>query len=159
MKVAKRKRSSQSEIKACYIQSFVAEKPRDDVLDAILYAVHVSDLDVSMICRESGYLWISQEKLDPAFLNKCCEYPFNDPFTHRPIDTFMGWSARSLKSGYGPVLGKVCLSVLVTSNGALSSLIIKSRWEARNEKDSHVCLLYTSPSPRDATLSRMPSSA
>ena len=25
--------------------------------------------------------------------------------------------------------------------------------------DSHRCLLYTSPSPRDATLSRMPSSA
>ena len=24
---------------------------------------------------------------------------------------------------------------------------------------SHICLLYTSPSPRDATLSRMPSSA
>ena len=30
-----------------------------------------------------------------------------------------------------------------------------------NEKvvDSETCLLYTSPSPRDATLSRMPSSA
>ena len=26
-------------------------------------------------------------------------------------------------------------------------------------KQSYVCLLYTSPSPRDATLSRMPSSA
>ena len=26
-------------------------------------------------------------------------------------------------------------------------------------RDAHVCLLYTSPSPRDATLSRMPSSA
>ena len=26
-------------------------------------------------------------------------------------------------------------------------------------KDSSACLLYTSPSPRDATLSRMPSSA
>ena len=26
-------------------------------------------------------------------------------------------------------------------------------------KDSYTCLLYTSPSPRDATLSRMPSSA
>ena len=25
--------------------------------------------------------------------------------------------------------------------------------------ESHTCLLYTSPSPRDATLSRMPSSA
>ena len=28
-----------------------------------------------------------------------------------------------------------------------------------DEADSWVCLLYTSPSPRDATLSRMPSSA
>ena len=27
------------------------------------------------------------------------------------------------------------------------------------EDDSDICLLYTSPSPRDATLSRMPSSA
>ena len=27
------------------------------------------------------------------------------------------------------------------------------------EEDLRVCLLYTSPSPRDATLSRMPSSA
>ena len=26
-------------------------------------------------------------------------------------------------------------------------------------EDSRICLLYTSPSPRDATLSRMPSSA
>ena len=26
-------------------------------------------------------------------------------------------------------------------------------------KSTHICLLYTSPSPRDATLSRMPSSA
>ena len=32
--------------------------------------------------------------------------------------------------------------------------------EALNEKDlANLCLLYTSPSPRDATLSRMPSSA
>ena len=28
-----------------------------------------------------------------------------------------------------------------------------------NETVNHICLLYTSPSPRDATLSRMPSSA
>ena len=28
-----------------------------------------------------------------------------------------------------------------------------------SEADSNICLLYTSPSPRDATLSRMPSSA
>ena len=28
-----------------------------------------------------------------------------------------------------------------------------------SEQDTYACLLYTSPSPRDATLSRMPSSA
>ena len=30
---------------------------------------------------------------------------------------------------------------------------------ALNRDEYHACLLYTSPSPRDATLSRMPSSA
>ena len=29
----------------------------------------------------------------------------------------------------------------------------------RKKNEVYVCLLYTSPSPRDATLSRMPSSA
>ena len=32
-------------------------------------------------------------------------------------------------------------------------------WSASGDHLPHVCLLYTSPSPRDATLSRMPSSA
>ena len=32
-------------------------------------------------------------------------------------------------------------------------------WEVRENQMSQCCLLYTSPSPRDATLSRMPSSA
>ena len=30
---------------------------------------------------------------------------------------------------------------------------------ARGEKSNYICLLYTSPSPRDGLLSRMPSSA
>ena len=34
-----------------------------------------------------------------------------------------------------------------------------NRWEEDFEMLSELCLLYTSPSPRDATLSRMPSSA
>ena len=31
--------------------------------------------------------------------------------------------------------------------------------ECKNQEKLNICLLYTSPSPRDATLSRMPSSA
>ena len=43
-------------------------------------------------------------------------------------------------------------------------VIGKHTFSVNNEKiiskaDFHICLLYTSPSPRDATLSRMPSSA
>ena len=37
---------------------------------------------------------------------------------------------------------------------------VKSLREGKlNIKEAYICLLYTSPSPRDATLSRMPSSA
>ena len=43
------------------------------------------------------------------------------------------------------------------SMGAGGEDLIMAR--AAREKFPHSCLLYTSPSPRDATLSRMPSSA
>ena len=36
---------------------------------------------------------------------------------------------------------------------------IEVKQDADSTSDSSSCLLYTSPSPRDATLSRMPSSA
>ena len=36
---------------------------------------------------------------------------------------------------------------------------LRKRVTAYTKYDRHTCLLYTSPSPRDATLSRMPSSA
>ena len=35
----------------------------------------------------------------------------------------------------------------------------EARLQQREETKAYICLLYTSPSPRDATLSRMPSSA
>ena len=39
------------------------------------------------------------------------------------------------------------------------SLLKSLFFDSKNEDEPCVCLLYTSPSPRDATLSRMPSSA
>ena len=41
----------------------------------------------------------------------------------------------------------------------LSSILSSQDCENRKEEEEYCCLLYTSPSPRDATLSRMPSSA
>ena len=53
-----------------------------------------------------------------------------------------------------------CLSGLVSLVFAVS---IEPYWQyetsARATVTVYICLLYTSPSPRDATLSRMPSSA
>ena len=36
---------------------------------------------------------------------------------------------------------------------------VPARGETSGRTEQYICLLYTSPSPRDATLSRMPSSA
>ena len=41
----------------------------------------------------------------------------------------------------------------------LTRIGVASRKERKLFQSCHICLLYTSPSPRDATLSRMPSSA
>ena len=51
------------------------------------------------------------------------------------------------------------LQILAVKNCSVSELI-QNHWKqyGRNYYSRH-CLLYTSPSPRDATLSRMPSSA
>ena len=45
------------------------------------------------------------------------------------------------------------------SNDAISHGTLVAGVIAANRDNSNDCLLYTSPSPRDATLSRMPSSA
>ena len=51
-----------------------------------------------------------------------------------------------------------CCGILAGKDGLISAL-----YRVRNSTPSPyryvICLLYTSPSPRDATLSRMPSSA
>ena len=52
------------------------------------------------------------------------------------------------------VLGVIAITALVTFFGGLAL----AGYAAINYK-YETCLLYTSPSPRDATLSRMPSSA
>ena len=49
---------------------------------------------------------------------------------------------------------------VVANSKALAEGLLKSDLKlVSGGTDNHLCLLYTSPSPRDATLSRMPSSA
>ena len=61
--------------------------------------------------------------------------------------------ARKGLTGENPSVG--CL--IVKDDKIIS--IGQTGYNGRPHAESNACLLYTSPSPRDATLSRMPSSA
>ena len=52
------------------------------------------------------------------------------------------------------------IKIGINGMGRIGRMVVRSIVESKNKnlKINH-CLLYTSPSPRDATLSRMPSSA
>ena len=56
------------------------------------------------------------------------------------------WDSGFISLGYSYFNLKYALDEITT--------LLRGQW-----KDGMICLLYTSPSPRDATLSRMPSSA
>ena len=72
------------------------------------------------------------------------------------LDVPSGAEARELVDTLGDSVGfyKVGLELFTGTDGFATV-----DWLSDNGKQVFVCLLYTSPSPRDATLSRMPSSA
>ena len=59
----------------------------------------------------------------------------------------------------GKALRNVCSSFWSGTRSTNFHKIIKSTFDSPEETDGEICLLYTSPSPRDGLLSRMPSSA
>ena len=75
------------------------------------------------------------------------------------VASWGGAYTESQKLGYGdPTASKLGVDInWVDYSGGLSE--IKAQKEAGAITWDIICLLYTSPSPRDATLSRMPSSA
>ena len=50
-------------------------------------------------------------------------------------------------------------AIAILMEQALSETTEETKFDVDAYFNSDICLLYTSPSPRDATLSRMPSSA
>ena len=66
---------------------------------------------------------------------------------------------KSDEKGSLSMVWAVSAAVLLGAMGAALDYALLSSANARAQAVADTCLLYTSPSPRDATLSRMPSSA
>ena len=64
---------------------------------------------------------------------------------------------RPLEPGYGLTVGNALRRVLLSSLEGFAITSVKI--EGVDHEFSTICLLYTSPSPRDGRISRMPSSA
>ena len=67
--------------------------------------------------------------------------------------------AKVAQIGAGLVGKAMALDLAKQHNVFLTDFNDKALKEVQSLNQNIVCLLYTSPSPRDATLSRMPSSA
>ena len=59
----------------------------------------------------------------------------------------------------GHTLKKNQINIIHNNEGANMAAGITSAFIMQSSKDTNICLLYTSPSPRDRQKSRMPSSA
>ena len=121
----------------------------------LLGRIKVAELDKS----QTGYLVVDlqgdcTEKLSrKKTLNHMMELP--------SYDTTLPWSYPSLEKKAMSMLGKWAWGVSVVNSDLLWE---QNTWWRYNDDVlprmvSHICLLYTSPSPRDRQKSRMPSSA
>ena len=82
----------------------------------------------------------------------------NDPFDHWILDDFLDVNdAKKLSSQFIDYDNPT--EEIIHYKGWIGEKRTCNRWDRFPPLTYSTCLLYTSPSPRDATLSRMPSSA
>ena len=99
-----------------------------------------------------------------GFIRSHIDYSYRDKipkaeFTKAHIEIFKTHSERWKRDAYSTrridkPLARAAIKALYWLEGRAAPFIIWTKSPLAN-----ICLLYTSPSPRDATLSRMPSSA
>ena len=84
--------------------------------------------------------------------SRIAQYSFGKSISQYGMTVFSCNSARKGKKIFGNDPDPTTEIMVQTQDDIISAHI-------KDNPDGKVCLLYTSPSPRDATLSRMPSSA
>jgi hypothetical protein len=111
---------------------------RDEVFDAALVISQRLSLNVGVLEKDSGLIRFDAALLTPFQLDHYCEYPYVNR-AGRPMDTFAGFDARSLKAGGGPVNGQVSLTVLITDDPVGSNMNMRSIWSATNGVETAAC--------------------
>ena len=93
-------------------------------------------------------------------------YPFTEPdlyrvdfFNNKNVMLVVGKGQSDITLNMGGAKGAMEIQGSPDSQKLLAYDTFRSESLGRLVKPTYACLLYTSPSPRDATLSRMPSSA
>lgn len=113
---------------------------KSNVFDAALVVAQVLNLDVSVLEKSSGLIRFETARLSPGQLDLYCVYPFINPQTKEPWDTFQNWNARSVSSGGGQVRGQVSISVLISSvSEQVSNVNLRSNWAVSNNVENHPC--------------------
>ena len=87
-------------------------------------------------------------------------YNADNMLTYSDKEARLGNTLREIRTAQATVSAGVSdVRQLSPSSSSTDSLALVTVYDAKSVKRRKNCLLYTSPSPRDATLSRMPSSA
>ena len=73
--------------------------------------------------------------------------------------TPLGWSGTTLPGTSEAIVGSVSGTHTITTHSGTAATFVTRSVEVTGLRWNTTCLLYTSPSPRDRTRSRMPSSA
>ena len=102
--------------------------------------------------KHTGYRLLNTKNDISEFINPDMKDAFEDRIANSNLIVlgYSGWDDVATKS----------LETWIDRNQEMRGIIYWVPWKNETElSDKTSCLLYTSPSPRDATLSRMPSSA
>ena len=151
---------------------FVNSKPFEDSNVADVYSYSIKDDSL----RYERSLF-SQDLGDPVVHDGLLYWPFEDPRRSAGSGEYVvtdgvNWQWHVMQSGSVMHVHamEVCGGDLVATTGSWTGQLHRLRSSEQDKVSENVtenqpkdqqwdCLLYTSPSPRDATLSRMPSSA
>ena len=155
-----------------FLREFGVIQPIPWLVDGILANVSImaaeiwSSTSVFAILLLAGLLGIPKDPIEAAKVDGCNSWqvfknitlPFLMPFvfiamTIRSLDVARAYDIVQMMTGGGPAKRTELLWTLISRTG-----YVDAKMGMANAM-SYICLLYTSPSPRDTSSSRMPSSA